>query len=141
MGKCNWIIITVRAWMSQDILGCLHVWERAGQALFTELPHTPCLPVLQSCQTLNPWHTWGRAPIWPNPAPEWPNEWKSLLGGGPRKAQRYLGWAWGKNPPWLYLFLEFLCEHCWNLGVSRHMYAFLYLFYIYSDCLLLEHFE
>lgn len=78
----------------------------------------------------------------PNPAPEWPNDQKSHLWGGPTKAQGFLRWSISpaRLDPTL---LELASEHCWNPGAGSYVcFCISFLsFTPYSNSLFLEHFE
>lgn len=111
---------------SRDILGCLCVRERALLQLDSELPHTPTSePVSQPSRAANHWHTG----VFPNPAPEWPNDWKSHLGGWAMKGQGSLRLN-------MRLAYDLTLLSCWSLSLStagtQKLVAICVLSYIFS---------
>lgn len=130
----------VRAWKDcwhKTFRGCVCVWgEGAGQGQVRPCPvlHTPLpRPVSQPDSGHQP--TVLHTCLWsPHLAPEWPDEWKSRLGEGLRKAKGYL--THEVRQVHVLTLLLFGISISWTLP-GLGVVAILVLFYVFSLFLLL----
>lgn len=91
---------------------------------------TPWLePISQPCRTASHWHTRDSAPLCPDPAQSGQMQRSPSWG----RAQRDLGYLKETTSTFLnpVFLLEFLSEHCWNLGAGSYICAFIFNFWLF----------